>query len=77
MRLLGELALIDERPRSASVIAEGSVTAYKLGREEAGRLLTDVTFLRGLADEGGREVRLHLSHPDEHLRQLVRRSRPS
>lgn len=51
VRLIGELAFIDQKPRSASVIAEGDVTTYELDSEAVATLLGDAAFLRNLAAE--------------------------
>jgi len=51
VRLLGELALIDGLPRSASVIAEGAAVTYEFTHEHAARLMEDSNFLRNLAKE--------------------------
>lgn len=51
VRLLGELAFVDERPRSASVIAEGDVITFELDADAVRTLMADRTFLRNLARE--------------------------
>jgi len=50
-RLVGELAFIDDQPRSASVIAEGQVTVYVIPGADVPALLDDYTFLRNLVVE--------------------------
>lgn len=51
VRLLGELAFIDERPRSASVIAEGAVITYELEGAQVTALINDLTFQQNLSRE--------------------------
>jgi class 3 adenylate cyclase len=49
VHLLGELALIDGQPRTASVIARGMVTTYEFAVPDAKALLNDPAFLANLA----------------------------
>jgi class 3 adenylate cyclase len=49
VHLLGELALIDGQPRTASVIARGTVTTYEFGVSDATALLKHPAFLANLA----------------------------
>lgn len=61
--LLGELALIDKRPRSASAVADGQVVCLELRDEEFSRLLSDhprsaVKLLSGVAREIATRVRI-------------------
>jgi class 3 adenylate cyclase len=51
VRLLGELALIDGQPRTASVIARGMVTTYEFAVADATALLDHPAFLANLARE--------------------------
>lgn len=51
VRLLGEQALLDDAPRSASVIADDAVVTYELDRPAVDALMADPTFLRNLAAE--------------------------
>ncbi len=41
----GEMALLDQGPRSATVVAEEPMRLYVIGAEEFGRLLEEVPFL--------------------------------
>lgn len=49
--LVGELAFIDDQPRSASVIAEDAVVTYELTAAATRHLLADPVFLRNLTRE--------------------------
>lgn len=51
IRLIGELAVIDRHPRSASVVARGAVVTYELQAAVVGQLLADAAFMRNLANE--------------------------
>jgi class 3 adenylate cyclase len=51
VRLLGELALIDGQPRTASVIARGMVTTHEFAVADATALLDHPAFLANLARE--------------------------
>lgn len=51
VHLLGELALIDGHPRSASVLARGLVTTYEFAVSDAMALLNHPAFLANLARE--------------------------
>jgi class 3 adenylate cyclase len=47
--LIGELAIIDGRPRSATVVAEGPVVMWLLPHEDVPALMADPVFLRSLS----------------------------
>ena len=51
IRLIGEMAFIDDKPRSASVFAEGSVTTYEVPGADVPALMADSNFRRNLAAE--------------------------
>lgn len=51
VRLIGELAFIDDRPRSASVLAAGPVVAYELPSAQVPALMSDPAFCRNLTRE--------------------------
>ncbi len=51
VRLIGELAFIDDKPRSASVFAEGVVVTYELPGRDVPSLMADPAFCRNLNRE--------------------------
>lgn len=55
--LLGEQAFIDEQPRSATVLARGSVVTYEVERDGVLALFADPTFSRNLIRELSRKLR--------------------
>jgi class 3 adenylate cyclase len=48
VRLIGELAFIDDKPRSASVFADGAVVTYELAGADVPELMADAAFRRNL-----------------------------
>jgi len=51
VRLIGELAFIDDKPRSASVFAEGAVVSYELPGRDVPELMAYPAFCRNLNRE--------------------------
>lgn len=51
VRLIGELAYVDDKPRSASVFAEGAVVTYELPGANVPQLLANEAFCRNLNAE--------------------------
>ena len=51
IRLIGEMAFIDKKPRSASVFAEGSVTTFEVPGFDVPSLMADSNFRWNLARE--------------------------
>jgi len=51
VRLIGELAFIDDKPRSASVFAEGAVVSYELSGRDVPELMAHPAFCRNLNRE--------------------------
>jgi cAMP-dependent protein kinase regulator len=58
----GELALLDDKPRAASVVAKDNVTVAKLGRDGFKRLLGPVEGIMRREEYEGTEDLDPLSH---------------